>query len=655
VPDEEPVPEVRDLLHAAVQALHGAERPGQLRMADAVAEAINGGEHLFVQAGTGTGKSLAYLAPALRHAYDTGSPVVVSTATLALQAQLVDRDLPRLVEAVTPLLGRAPRWATLKGRANYACLHRVWDGVPDDDGTLVPASAVGPLGAEVTRAREWAEEQAATGGTGDRDRLSPGVSDRAWAQVSVPARDCMGATRCPYGTQCFAEVSRRVARDADIVVTNHALLAIDATEGFSILPEHDAVVIDEGHELVARVTGVATKELWAGAVERAAKRARPFLDDADGVELIEASDTLREALRTTPSGRLDVLPEHLLSALVAVRDAARALQSSFRSGDDQAPDGVASRHQAKAAVDEVFTVAERMVAHNERDVVWAEHRDRSGDVIRVAPLSVAELLRDKLFAHTAVVLTSATLALGGSFESVARAMGVSDDQWRGLDVGSPFDYARQAILYCARHLPTPGRDGMADAVLHEIAALVEASGGRTLGLFSSRRAAERAAAATRARLPDLEILCQGDDLVPTLVREFAAEPASSLFGTLSLWQGVDVPGQSCQLVIIDRLPFPRPDDPLLSARQRAVERAGGNGFMSVAAAHAALLLAQGAGRLIRQSTDRGVVAVLDPRLASARYGEFLRRSLPPMWQTADRATVLDALRRLDAEASPVPS
>jgi ATP-dependent DNA helicase DinG len=644
------LPDVADLLNAAVAAIGGLERPGQVRMAEAVFDAIQEGGHLFVQAGTGTGKSLAYLAAGVRHAFETDLPIVVATATLALQSQLVDRDVPRFVEAVTPLLGRRPQWAAVKGRANYACLHRVWNGVPNEEGTLVRVSEVGPFGTEVIRARAWAEEQAASGGTGDRDHLTPGVSDRAWAQVSVSARECLGAAACQYGAQCFTEVARRNARDADIVVTNHALLAIDATEGFSILPEHDAVIIDEAHELVARVTSVATKELWPGAAERAAKRARPFAADDQCAALVDAAESLRTALSTTAPGRIDALPEHIATAVAGVRDSARAVQSAFRPPEGLPPDKAAARHQAIAAVDEVFSIAERIAHNADHDVVWLERRDRFGDLLHVAPLSVSGLLREKLFAHTSVVLTSATLAIGGTFDAIARSMGVEPDEWHGLDVGSPFDYPRQAILYCARHLSPPGRNDISQPVLDEIADLVRAAGGRTLGLFSSRRAAEQATEAMRQRLPDVTVLCQGDDLVPALVRRFLAEPATCLFGTLSLWQGVDVPGEACHLVIIDRLPFPRPDDPLLSARQRAVDRAGGNGFMAVAATHAGLLLAQGAGRLIRRASDRGVVAVLDPRLATARYGEFLRRSLPPMWLTANRDTVLAALRRLDADA-----
>jgi ATP-dependent DNA helicase DinG len=274
-------------------------------------------------------------------------------------------------------------------------------------------------------------------------------------------------------------------------------------------------------------------------------------------------------------------------------------------------------------------------------------------VLRVAPLQVGGLLHDALFSQRTAVLTSATLTLGGRFEPVAAHLGLAAGEWEGLDVGSPFEHRKQGILYVARHLPPPGRDGITDQTLDEIAGLIEAAGGRTLGLFSSMRAASTAAQMLRPKL-DVEILCQGDDSTGELVRKFAASPTSCLFGTLSLWQGVDVPGASCQLVIVDRIPFPRPDDPLMAARQRAVAEAGGNGFMAIAASQAALLLAQGAGRLLRSRSDRGVVAVLDSRLETARYGGFLRASLPPFWYTTDPAVVRKSLRALDVAAGGSP-
>jgi ATP-dependent DNA helicase DinG len=405
-------------------------------------------------------------------------------------------------------------------------------------------------------------------------------------------------------------------------------------------------VVDEGHELVDRVTGVATDELTPTMVARAAARARRLVESTD--DLASAGEALESALAATGEGRVVELPEELATAVALVRDAARTVTSdlSRSKGDD---DG--GRRVAQAAVGTVFDTAERVAGHSPYDVTWVSRDRRSlrpGATLHVAPLAVNGLLRDALFGSRTVVMTSATLQLGGSFEPIARQVGLTGDDapaYEALDVGSPFDYPRQAILYVARRLPPPGRDGASPAATDELATLVEAAGGRTLGLFSSMRAAEFAAEAMRERL-DVPVLLQGEDRTASLVRAFAADPATCLFGTLSLWQGVDVPGEACQLVVIDRIPFPRPDDPLMSARAQAVADAGGNGFMMVSATHAGLRLAQGAGRLIRRSTDRGVVAVLDSRLVTARYGDFLRTSLPPFWLTTDHDTVVGALRRL---------
>ena len=501
--------------------------------------------------------------------------------------------------------------------------------------------------------REWAEAQASGGHIADRDS-APAHTERAWRQVSVNHRECLGASRCAHALECFAERAREDAQHADLVVTNHALLAIDAIDGVPMLPEYDAVIVDEAHELSARVTQAATAELDPVVIERAARRARSHADGTEVDDLTDAADALSAALARTDAGRIDVPDEALLEALALVRDSARSCLSAFPKEKAEAgPDGAdAGRQQARGMVDDVRQIAERMAAKPETEVLWLDDQ-RNGPRLHIAPIDVSSRLREKLFGEKTVVLTSATLTLGGGFDPLAATLGLEpgDDSWSGIDVGSPFDYRTQAMLYVARHLPPPTRDGLADAQIEEIAALIEAAGGRTLGLFSSRRAAEAAAEAVRPLLPDLDIWCQGDAQLPELARRFAAEPATCLFGTLSLWQGIDLPGDTCQLVIVDRIPFPRPDDPLMSARQRLVEKRGGNGFMTVAASHAALLLAQGTGRLIRRSTDRGVVAVLDPRLVTARYGSFLAASLPDMWRTTDRDTVLAALRRLDEEAS----
>ena len=652
---------VREALADAVATLGGATREGQVLMADAVAQALADEEHLLVEAGTGTGKSLAYLVPSLLH----DSRVVIATATLALQHQLVERDLPRLVKAIGSRPGVDASYAVLKGRSNYACLHRVREGAPDDQGTLVDVP-LGPMAEKVLELRSWAEKQAEKGGSGERDS-APRHTDREWRQVSVNHRDCLGATKCPFGEECFAEVAKDKAQKSHLIVTNHSLLAIDAIEGVPMIPEYDAVVIDEAHELVARVTQAATDELTAAEVERAARRAQKHIEGSEADDLADASDALRAAINETSPGRLITLPEVVSDALVLVRDAARSAISALpKPKDSEGADP--GFQQAKGGLQEVFTTAERMAAASEHDVIWLnEGGDRIPPRLCVAPLQVWAQMREKLLTEKTVVFASATLKLGGDFGPVAGSLGLKAEErtavgagaqrtddvlpWIGLDVGSPFDYGKQGILYVARHLPPPGRDGMGAKTLDEIVDLVDAADGRTLGLFSSRRAAEAAAEVVRQKLPHLTTLAQGDAQLPELAAQFVADPHTVLFGTLSLWQGLDVPGDTCQLVIIDRIPFPRPDDPLMSARQQAADKAGGNGFMQVAATHAALLLAQGAGRLIRTTTDRGVVAVLDARLATARYGGFLKASLPPMWATTDPDVVRKALKRLSEMAS----
>lgn len=605
-----------------------------------------------MQAGTGTGKSLAYLVPAIDHAMHTGNPAIVATATLALQAQIVDRDLPRIAQDLQPLVGRTPTFALVKGRSNYLCVNKLQGGFPDDDeDTLLAMGQVdrerSRLADEVMRLREWAEMTE----SGDRDELVPGVSNRAWRQVSVSAQECLGS-KCPMVAECFVELSRAAAAEVDVIVTNHSFMAIDAFEGRRMLPEHDLLIIDEAHELTDRITSTVTDELTSGSVALAARRAGK---GEAAARLAETEELLALTLGELPDGKLRQLPDRLVTILQLVRDAARATVSEIKPDKQAEPEG--ATQVALAAVEEVFDCAERILEERELDVVWVSHDQRRGAVLRVAPMSVAMMVRDKIFDERTVVLTSATLELGGTFDAVAGTIGLRGagaPAWQGLDVGSPFDYPKQGIAYVAQHLPPPGRDGAAPEVFDEIERLIRAAGGRTLGLFSSRRAAEAAAEQMRERLSDTDIsvLCQGDDQLPTLVREFASQASTVLFGTLSLWQGVDVPGSALQLVIIDRIPFPRPDDPLASARTEAIGRMGGNGFMAVSATHAALRLAQGAGRLIRRGDDRGVVAFLDSRMMTARYAGFLQRSLPPYYPTTDTTLVLGALARLDQAAAP---
>ncbi|STZ88178.1 ATP-dependent DNA helicase [Mycolicibacterium fortuitum] len=662
-PSREVANVVTNLLKIAVKGLGGASRPGQVEMAEAVAHAFESGEHLAVQAGTGTGKSLAYLVPSIARALQTEQPVVVSTATIALQRQLVDRDLPRLVNSLADALPRKPTFALLKGRGNYLCLNKIHNGAADEPADrpqdeLFSPMAISAMGRDVQRLTEWSSDTE----TGDRDELTPGVPDRSWSQVSVSARECIGVSRCQFGTDCFAERAREKAGAADVVVTNHALLAIDALSDFSVLPEYELLVVDEAHELADRVTGVATAELSATSMAVAHRRMSRLVDDELAQRFEAAVATLSSLLHELDAGRIDVLDEELGTYLTALRDAANAARTAIDATPSD-PQAASARTEAVTALSDVSDTATRILTSfvppipDRVDVVWVAREESANAtrvIMRVAPMSVSGLLRTRLFANTTAVLTSATLTLGGNFDAMARNWGLggsSEDGesakpgWRGLDVGSPFDHAKSAILYVAKHLPPPGRDGTDTRTLDEIERLITAAGGRTLGLFSSMRAAKAAAEVMRERL-STPVLCQGEDTTSALVQKFSDDPETSLFGTLSLWQGVDVPGPSLSLVLIDRIPFPRPDDPLLTARQRAISAHGGNGFMAIAANHAALLLAQGTGRLLRHTDDRGVIAVLDSRLATARYGGYLRSSLPPFWSTTDPDRVRQSLKRL---------
>ena len=643
------------LLDEAVAATGGQNRAGQRIMAAHVAQALELQRHLLVQAGTGTGKSLGYLVPALARVGESDQPIVVATATLALQAQIVNRDIPRLLQALEPRPESQAQVALLKGRNNYLCLHKLEGGYPEDEPDVLfdMPSSTSRVGEEVVRLREWADRTE----TGDRDELKPGVSDRAWAQVSVSAAECLGR-RCPLVEECFSEMARGRAAEADIVITNHALLAINAFEGMKVLPEHETVIIDEAHELVDRVTGAVSGSLTVAMVRRAARSVKKH-SKADSGALEMAAGTLETAFEGLVEGLLKGLDGRLLTAISAVNDAARTALS------DTKPDGQdvdAGLQMARSRVSEVHDMSSRILeASGEQDVLWISRQggwengryvaasDTDPATLNIAPLSVGLQLRDGLFADRTVILTSATLTVGDSFDVAAGALGLQGEgapRWTSIDVGSPFDYRKQGIMYVAGDLKPPGF-GVHEGQLERLRELCEASEGGALGLFSSKRAAERAAEYMREH-SDLNVLLQGESSLKALVEEFSEDVDSCLFGTMSLWQGVDVPGDSCRLVVMDRIPFPRPDDPIAQARTEAVNRHRGNGFMAVSAHHAAIRMAQGAGRLIRSVSDRGVVAVLDSRVATKRYGGFLMKAMPPMWSTQNKAAVIGALARLSA-------
>jgi ATP-dependent DNA helicase DinG len=608
----------------------GEVRTGQAEMADAVAEAFRTGRHLAVQAGTGTGKTLAYLVPAIL----AGKTTVVATATKNLQDQLAGKDLPFL-EAH---LGRPFDWAVLKGRSNYLCLQRLYElGSKDSSGEQLGLDGVAERAPkdELVALATWAAQTA----VGDRAELEEEPSEAAWSAVSVGARECPGAQRCPQGGACFAERARARAAAADVVVVNLHLYGLDLAAGGVILPEHDLVVVDEAHQLEDTVSATSGVEVTSGRFVDLARRTRGVVaDDRLAAGIDDAGRIMVEALRPHRDRRLKGdLPHDLGGAITVARGRVELVLAAARAVPSTAPEDARARalrlQQSASALIEDLGVVEQVTPSH---VVWVEGTE-GFPVLRVAPLDVAGLLHDALWTRRTAVLTSATLPA-----RLPARLGVPQGGVTELDVGSPFDYEHQALLYCAAHLPDPRANGYLEALADELVGLIEAAGGRTLALFTSFRVLDEMATAMEGRV-DVPVLSQRTAPKGRLVEAFAADPATCLFATMGFWQGVDVPGDACTLVVIDRIPFPRPDEPLLQARR---EQAGADAFARIDLPRASTLLAQGAGRLIRSAGDRGVVAVLDPRLAKASYRWDVVRALPPMRRTKDPEEARAALRAI---------
>jgi ATP-dependent DNA helicase DinG len=666
-----PDPAIDAALARATGTLPGhEERPAQRAMAEAVAAAVRENRHLIVQAGTGTGKSLAYLVPALA----LGTRAVVSTATKALQDQLATRDLPALAES----LALPFEFAVLKGRSNYLCRQRVTEVSGGDQQMVLdpgstgpePGAALGPLGREVHRLVQWADSAA----TGDRADLSWEPSDAAWAQVSVSARDCPGAGRCPSGSRCFAEAAREKALASDVVVVNTHLYTTALAVGAEMLPPHDLVVFDEAHELEDIASSAFGFEIGAGRLQALARSIRPLLTDPSAaVEVDEAALLINETLRSHHGSALPhplddstqerlVLTRERVSRLMAeVRRAIRtgeAGQAEARLGEDRPgaspPSGTrgdVGRHlRAQQSATHLLRDLDYVIGISETDVAWVEGPEHA-PLLRVAPLDVGAAFRDRLWSREdapTAVLTSATIP-----PRLGERLGLAGGSYDQLDVGSPFAYDEQSLLYCPLQLPDPRDPGFEKAMQDELVMLIEAAEGRTLALFTSWRAMRASAEAVRHRVR-WPILLQSDLPKPALIARFAADEHTCLFATMGFWQGVDVRGSTLSLVTIDRLPFARPDDPLLQARRAQLGRSA---FEMIDVPRAATLLAQGTGRLIRARSDRGVVAVFDTRLAKARYRWSLINALPPMRRTRHRSEVEAFLQSIafSSRAAPEPS
>ncbi|MEW6475839.1 MAG: ATP-dependent DNA helicase [Actinomycetota bacterium] len=695
-----------EMLAAVIAAKPGGEtRPGQEAMCAAVDAALAAGEHLLVEAPTGVGKSLAYLAPAVAHARSVpDARVVVVTATKGLQEQLTRDDLPTLAAA---LPGRPLRFAMLKGRSNYLCRAKLDVTMVDGVEARFDFGDEGVTGAleAVQRLAEWAEKTE----TGDRADAPGAVSDAVWSQVSVDPGECPGAAHCHAGDACFAEGARDRAAAAEIVVVNTHLYAAHLASAGNVLPPHTAVVFDEAHTLEDTFAGAFGVRMTPYRVRRAAVRARAAGAEADLTRRLErAADALDAALGTpSEATRVDLADggaagagdetRELASALATVAALAREVHGTLRkselgllggAGANGAAGGDVARAKAAQATRLLDGLADDvawLLDPPPNSVAWVES-NKGRPELHQATVDVGPALAARLYPEVTVIATSATLSTGGRFDLLARRLGltlpppadaaaaidadgdgdrtdedpasnaVADVEptppvHRALTVPSPFDHARQGWLYVAKHLPEPNDARFPDAMADELHELITAAGGRTLALFTSRAAMDRTADSLAAR-GGYEVLVQDRLPRPELLARFRAGPGSALFATQGFWQGIDLPGHLCRLVAIDRIPFPRPTDPLVAARRAAATARRENDFAAVDLPAAATLLAQGAGRLIRTTTDMGVVAVFDRRLATKSYRQVLLATLPPLRRTIDRAhmvAVLSALR--DAECA----
>lgn len=607
----------------------GEDRPGQVEMAEAVADAITAETHLVAAAGTGTGKSLAYLVPAILG----GKRTVVSTATKALQDQLANKDLPFLQEHLdTPF-----EFAVLKGRSNYVCRQRLSE--LDDEGQQLGLDVSGDNTAvdadDLEEILQWVEST----GTGDRAELPIEPSARTWAAVSVGPTECPGAAKCPKGGECFAEMARHRSAEADVVVVNTYLYALDlVTEGM-ILGEHDVVIIDEAHQIEDIVAGAAGFELTGGRLRNLAITIKSIIADDDLVaDLIDIGDQLSLDLEPHIGNRLeDELDEDLSRSLNRARDRAnRALDSLRKIPKDSKPEVIGRKERATQAATHLVMDIDIALDMVEGTVAWVE--GPRFPALKVASIDVSNVLAENLWSTRTAILTSATIPA-----NLSPRIGLAEFPHTQIDVGSPFDFESAGLLYCAAHMPDPRSGEYRDALHAEIESLIMAAGGRTLALFTSWRAMNLAKEHLLDRIP-YTLLAQGDSPKQILMDSFTDDEESVLFATMSFWQGIDVPGRALSCVIIDRLPFPRPDDPLLGARRDLI---GSAAFREIDLPRASMLLAQGAGRLIRSADDSGVVAVLDSRLSTSKsYRWDLIKALPPLKRTRSREETTDFLKAI---------
>jgi ATP-dependent DNA helicase DinG len=635
---EEPDLSTPGLLESVTSALPaGEDRPGQRQMAAAIASTIAAKRHLIVEAGTGTGKTLAYLIPVI----EAASTTVVVTATIALQDQLAVKDLPAVVRTLAQTHGVDVDYSVLKGRGNYLCLQRIAElAAPAGSGSqstlnIESPQQLSPVAlAEISRLTQWAD----TTVTGELSDLEWSPSDQVWRAVSVGSDECPGADRCPKGESCFAERARQRASNSDIVVVNAHLYGMHIRSGGALLPPHDIVIFDEAHVLEDVISDTIGVDLSPGRFLALTGVIGAVLADQDLLKkLAETADTLRYAFGEHVGTRLtSVLPETIQMPLAESRVLLGRISEVLISLGPT-PEAIAQKLlRAQTMLGRTIEALDIALGSLEGSVAFVSGRP-DAPRLEIAPLDVGPALREQVWEQRTAILTSATIP-----QSLEQRLGLPQETTDSLKVDSPFDYQHNALLYCALHLPDPRDPGYRAGVHEELVQLITAAGGRTLALFTSWAAMTEAAEAVKGQIPH-KVLTQRDLPKPALIKEFTSDEATCLFATAGFFQGVDIPGRSLSLVTIDRLPFPRPDDPLLSARRDVL---GPSAFSQIDLPRASMMLAQAAGRLIRTAQDQGVVAVFDKRLGTARYRWDIISALPPMRRTRERSEAVDFLRQI---------
>ena len=617
--------EAIDALRLVTSAFEGSEeRQGQIDMSHAIAESLASGRSIIVQAGTGTGKSLGYLVPAIL----SGETAVVATATKALQDQLNTNDLPLLKKHI----GVPFTWAVVKGRSNYVCLQRVNER-SDKSAQLEFEETSDRVNKEIEELVQWAKKTT----TGDFEELPRIPSDRAKQAVSVGTDECPGKSKCPVGASCFAERARDAASTANVVVVTIHLYGNHIASGGNILPEHKIVIFDEAHQLESTLSDTVGTKLSNGRVSSFASAVRKVIADPNLTNRLEEHGLrFSGAIGPFSGQRLSQpLPSIVSESLSQIRIEVASLINDLREikSDNESVQQRIYRAQTQGMrLTESLDLALGTTAAYVAYVDGSEERPE----LKISPLHVGEVLAKNVWNEHTAVLTSATVPT-----SMPDRVGLPEEGTEVLTVDSPFDYERNSRLYCSPTFPDWKSPEYSEFLYDEMEALITAAGGRTLALFTSNKALHAATDAMRERL-DFPILSPKDYPRQKLIEMFMADESACLFASQSFFQGVDLPGRTLSLVILDKLPFPLPNDPLLEARREAIGR--DKAFSQIDLPIAATSLAQAAGRLIRTATDQGVVAVFDNRLANARYRWTLINALPPMKKTKNREEVEQFLR-----------